>query len=41
MQKGSALKPFVDRAIKALRRNGTIRRLQRKWLPFTRVPTLT
>jgi polar amino acid transport system substrate-binding protein len=41
MQKGSKLKPFVDRAIKALRRNGTIRRLQRKWLPFTRVPTLT
>ncbi len=41
MQKGSALKPFVDRAIRALKRNGTIRRLQRKWLPFTHVPTLT
>lgn len=40
MQKGSALKPFVDRAIRKLRANGTIGRLQRKWLPFTRVPTL-
>ena len=40
MAKGSKLKPFVDRAIKALRANGTINRLQRKWLPFTRVPTL-
>jgi polar amino acid transport system substrate-binding protein len=40
MQKGSALKPFVDRAIRKLRTNGTISRLQRKWLPFTRVPIL-
>jgi polar amino acid transport system substrate-binding protein len=40
MEKGSELKPFVDRAIKALRTNGTIARLQKKWLPFTRVPVL-
>lgn len=40
MDKGSKLKPFVDRAIKALKANGTIGRLQRKWLPFTRVPIL-
>jgi polar amino acid transport system substrate-binding protein len=40
MDKGSKLKPSVDRAIKALRANGTITRLQRKWLPFTRVPIL-
>jgi polar amino acid transport system substrate-binding protein len=41
MQKGSALKPFVDKAIKKVRANGTIDRLQKKWLPFTRVPILT
>ena len=41
MEKGSKLKPFVDKAIKALRANGTISRLQKKWLPFTRVPVLT
>jgi polar amino acid transport system substrate-binding protein len=40
MDKGSKLKPSVDRAIKALRANGTITRLQRTWLPFTRVPIL-
>jgi polar amino acid transport system substrate-binding protein len=40
MQKGSTLKPFVDKAIKTLRANGTIDRLQKKWLPFTRVPVL-
>jgi polar amino acid transport system substrate-binding protein len=40
MPKGSALKPFVDRAIRKLRANGTITRLQRKWLPFTRVAIL-
>jgi polar amino acid transport system substrate-binding protein len=40
MDHGSKLKPFVDRAIKALKANGTINRLQRKWLPFTRVPIL-
>jgi polar amino acid transport system substrate-binding protein len=40
MQKGSPLKPFVDRAIKKLRANGTISRLQKRWLPFTRVPVL-
>jgi polar amino acid transport system substrate-binding protein len=40
MEKGSKFKPFLDRAIKKLKANGTITRLQRKWLPFTRVPTL-
>jgi polar amino acid transport system substrate-binding protein len=40
MEKGSALKPSVDKAIKALKANGTIGTLQRKWLPFTRVPVL-
>jgi polar amino acid transport system substrate-binding protein len=40
MDKGSALKPFVDRAIAALRKDGTIDKLQKKWLPFTRVPIL-
>ena len=40
MQKGSPLKPSVSRAIKTLKANGTITRLQKKWLPFTRVPVL-
>jgi polar amino acid transport system substrate-binding protein len=40
MEKGSKFKPFLDRAIGTLRANGTIDRLQRKWLPFTRVPIL-
>ncbi len=40
MDKGSKLKPSVDKAIKALKANGTISKLQRKWLPFTRVPIL-
>ena len=40
MEKGSALKPSIDKAIKALKANGTIGKLQRKWLPFTRVPVL-
>jgi polar amino acid transport system substrate-binding protein len=40
MDKGSKLKPSLDSAIKALKANGTITRLQRKWLPFTRVPIL-
>ena len=40
MDKGSKLKPSIDRAIKALKANGTISRLQKKWLPFTRVPIL-
>jgi polar amino acid transport system substrate-binding protein len=40
MDKGSKFKPSLDTAIKALKANGTINRLQRKWLPFTRVPTL-
>ena len=40
MDKGSKLKPALDRAIKALKANGTIDKLQKKWLPFTRVPIL-
>jgi polar amino acid transport system substrate-binding protein len=32
MEKGSKLKPFVDSAIKALKANGTIKRLVKKWL---------
>jgi polar amino acid transport system substrate-binding protein len=40
MDRGSKFKPFIDRAIKALKANGTINRLQKKWLPFTRVPIL-
>jgi polar amino acid transport system substrate-binding protein len=40
MDKGSKLKPYIDRAIKALKANGTVGRLQRKWLPFTRIPIL-
>lgn len=40
LDRGSKLKPFVDKAIRALRANGTIDRLQKKWLPFTRVPVL-
>jgi polar amino acid transport system substrate-binding protein len=38
--KGSKLTPLVNNAIKALRANGTIDKLQKKWLPFTRVPIL-
>jgi polar amino acid transport system substrate-binding protein len=40
MEKGSALAPSVNKAIKALKANGTIGKLQRRWLPFTRVPVL-
>jgi len=40
MDKGSKLKPSLDKAIKALKADGTIGRLQKKWLPFTRVPIL-
>ena len=40
MEKGSKFKPFLDRAIGILRANGTITRLQKRWLPFTRVPVL-
>jgi polar amino acid transport system substrate-binding protein len=40
MDKGSKLKPYIDRAIAALKANGTITKLQRKWLPFTRIPIL-
>jgi polar amino acid transport system substrate-binding protein len=32
MDRGSKLKPFVDRAIRALRANGTISRLTKRWL---------
>ena len=32
MEKGSKLKPFLDRAIKSLTANGTIKRLVTKWL---------
>jgi polar amino acid transport system substrate-binding protein len=40
MEHGSKLKPFVDKAITTLKENGTIAKLQKKWLPFTRVPIL-
>jgi polar amino acid transport system substrate-binding protein len=40
MQKGSPLRPAVNRAIKKLRKNGTINRLQQRWLPFTRVKVI-
>ena len=40
MDRGSKLKPSLDRAITALKANGTINKLQKKWLPFTRVPIL-
>lgn len=38
LEKGSKFKPALDQAIGTLRANGTIRRLQEKWLPFSRVP---
>src|SRR5258708_1260244 len=34
MEKGSALKPSIDKAIKALKANGTIGQVQRTALPF-------
>ena len=42
MQKGSKLKPSVDRAIRALTANGTIGKLQKRWfnLNFSKVPVL-
>jgi polar amino acid transport system substrate-binding protein len=40
MDKGSTFKPSINKAIKALKANGTVGKLQRKWLPFTRVPVL-
>src|SRR5947199_2926710 len=40
MDHGSKLKPSLDNAIKALKADGTISTLQKKWLPFTRVPIL-
>jgi polar amino acid transport system substrate-binding protein len=40
MEKGSPLKASVDGAIKALKADGTIDKLQKKWLAFTRVPVL-
>jgi polar amino acid transport system substrate-binding protein len=39
-EKGSKFAPFLNNAIGTLRANGTITRLQKKWLPFTRVPVL-
>ena len=41
MDKGSKFKPFLDMALAALKKNGTIDKLQKQWLPFTRVPILT
>jgi polar amino acid transport system substrate-binding protein len=38
--KGSKLIPSVNKAIAALRADGTIDKLQKQWLPFTRVPVL-
>jgi polar amino acid transport system substrate-binding protein len=42
LEKGSALKPQLDAAIKALTKNGTVGRLQKKWfnLNFAKVPVL-
>ena len=42
LQKGSKLKPFVDRAIRSLAANGTLVKLQKKWfnLNFSKVPLL-
>jgi polar amino acid transport system substrate-binding protein len=40
MDKGSAFKPFLDRAIKKLKANGTIRRLQQRWIPPANPPIL-
>ena len=40
MDHGSKLKPDLDKGLKALKANGTINKLQKKWLPFTRVPSL-
>ena len=40
MDKGSKLKPSLDTAIKALKADGTIKRLVKKWLlnPIPPVP---
>ena len=42
MEKGSAFKPFVDRAIKALKKDGTIGRLTKRWFGYNPadIPTL-
>jgi polar amino acid transport system substrate-binding protein len=40
MDKGSKFKPSIDKAIRALKANGTIKKLESKWLPFTKVPIL-
>ena len=40
MDKGSKLKRYVDRAISALQKNGTISKLQKQWLPFTQIAIL-
>ena len=34
MEKGSALKPFVDRAIRKLKANGTLGKLQTRWFGY-------
>jgi polar amino acid transport system substrate-binding protein len=40
LQKGSKFAPSLNKALAALKANGTIKKLQEKWLPFTRVPIL-
>jgi polar amino acid transport system substrate-binding protein len=42
MQKGSAFKPFVDKAIKKLKKNGTIGALTKRWFGYnpSDIPTL-
>lgn len=40
-EKGNPLRTNVNSAIQTLKANGTIDRLQRRWLPFTRYPSLS
>lgn len=40
MDKGSKLKPFIDRAIRKMRADGTIKRLQQRWIPPANPPIL-
>jgi polar amino acid transport system substrate-binding protein len=42
MQKGSKLKPMIDKAITTLTKNGTVAKLQKKWfnLNFAAIPAL-
>jgi polar amino acid transport system substrate-binding protein len=37
MEKGSAFKPYLDRALKALKANGTLTKLAHTWLPYTKL----